>query len=58
MEGERITALAMLSMEKHFVYQLVEFNENIADKFAAKYERRLDFFLYKHSLPPKYVTLG
>lgn len=48
MEEERLTALAMLSMEKDFVHQLVDFNESVIDKFAAKKERRMDF-LYKHS---------
>ena len=38
---------AMLSMEKKTVHQLVDYNENVIDKFFAKKERIRKFF-HKH----------
>ena len=40
----------MLSMEKEFVFQLVDFNESYTHKFGAKKERRTDFFTQTFSI--------
>lgn len=49
MAQERLTALAMLSIEKDFVRNISNFNDKVIDKFAQKKERRINF-LYRHSL--------
>lgn len=57
MEEERLTALAMLSIEKSMVTQCVDFNERVINIFSTKKERRLDFH-YKHStVTPSSSTL-
>ena len=43
MSQERLTALAMLSIEKDFVSSVVGFNESVIDKFATLKDRRMDF---------------
>ena len=40
---ERLTALAMLSIEKDLIMEMPDFNQRVIDKFAAKKERRMDF---------------
>ena len=46
MNEDRLSALAMLSIEKEMVHNLPDFNERVIDGFAHKKERRMDF-LYK-----------
>ena len=46
MTEERLTALAMLSIEKDFIRDIPDFNEAVIDKFAEMKERRMDF-MYK-----------
>lgn len=48
MEKERLSALAMLSIEKRIIRDMVDFNERVIDMFAVKKERRMDF-TYKNS---------
>lgn len=40
---ERLTALAMLSIEKDLIMEIPDFNQRVIDKFAAMKERRMDF---------------
>jgi hypothetical protein len=47
MSEERLTALAMLSIEKKLLQDLPNFCDLVIDKFAANKERRIDFIL-KH----------
>jgi hypothetical protein len=47
MSEERLTALAMLSIEKKLPQDLPNFCDLVIDKFAANKERRIDFIL-KH----------
>lgn len=46
MSQERLSALAMLSIERDFVLQIKDFNEKVIDKFSGSKSRRMDF-LYK-----------
>lgn len=48
MREQRLSALAMLSIEKELIHGLVDFNERVINKFAVKKDRRVDF-LYKNS---------
>lgn len=43
MNQDRLNALAMLSMEKRLVTDMVDFNQRVIDKFAALKERRAKF---------------
>lgn len=43
MSQERLSALAMLSIEKNLVMDIPDFNQRVIDKFAQKKERRMDF---------------
>ena len=43
MEQERLTALAMMSIEKKLVNEITDFNEHVIDNFAAEKNRRMDF---------------
>nr|CAH7751063.1 unnamed protein product [Callosobruchus chinensis] len=47
MNQERLTALAMLSIEKQFIQDLPDFNEAVITKFAEIKNRRVDF-MFKH----------
>jgi len=47
MNEERLSALAMLSIEKKFIDNIVNFNDEVVDKFSAIKTRRMDF-IYKH----------
>ena len=40
---ERLTALAMLSIEKDLIMEMPDFNQRVIDKFAAMKDRRMDF---------------
>jgi hypothetical protein len=44
---DRLTALAMLSIEKRMINNIPNFNEEIINRFAEKKERRIDL-TYKH----------
>ena len=44
---ERLTALAMLSIEKSMISNMHNFNESVIDLFASKKERRMDFSYQK-----------
>lgn len=46
MTEERLSALAMLSIEKDLIMEIPDFNEKVINKFAQQKERRMDF-LYK-----------
>ncbi|GBM99597.1 hypothetical protein AVEN_99695-1 [Araneus ventricosus] len=46
MSEDRITALAMLSIEKIMINDIPKFNENVVDLFALKKDRRVDL-IYK-----------
>ena len=46
MTQERLNALAMLSMEKKLVTDMIDFNQRVIEKFANLKERRAKF-LYK-----------
>lgn len=48
MEKDRLTALAMLSIEKEFVQQLVYFNKSILINLFLR-RKKLWIFLHKHS---------
>ncbi|KAL4153992.1 hypothetical protein QTP88_001825 [Uroleucon formosanum] len=43
MHQERLSALAMLSIEKNFVMHIADFNNKVMELFASSKERRLDF---------------
>lgn len=43
MSEERLTALAMLSIEKDLIMDMPDFNQRVIDKFAAMKDRRMDF---------------
>lgn len=43
---ERLSALAMLSIERDFILSIPDFNQKVIEKFASTKERRMDF-LYK-----------
>lgn len=47
MSEERLSALAMLSIEKELVRSMKNFNERVIDKFAEKKDRRMNF-IYRH----------
>jgi hypothetical protein len=42
MNEDRLTALAMLSIEKRLVSSIKDFNIKAVDKFASKKNRRMD----------------
>lgn len=42
MDEDRLSALAMLSIEKAMIHRLQDFNEKVIDRFATKKER-IDF---------------
>jgi len=44
MAEERLSALAMLSIERDFITQIKNFNERVMTKFITSKERRADFF--------------
>ena len=44
---KRLSALAMLSIEKELVRNMSSFNERVIDKFAEKKDRRMNF-IYRH----------
>lgn len=46
MSQDRLSALAMLSIEREFVMKISDFNAKVIDKFARCKERRAEF-LYK-----------
>lgn len=46
MSQERLSALAMLSIERDFIMAIPDFNQRVIEKFASSKERRMDF-LYK-----------
>ena len=46
MTQDRLSALAMLSIEKQLVRKMQDFNQRVIDKFAAQKNRRMDF-IYK-----------
>lgn len=43
MGEDRLTALAMLSIEKQVISDMCDFNERVIDRFAQRKERRMDF---------------
>lgn len=43
MKEERLSALGMLSSEKHFVSSINNFNNKVIERFANKKERRMEF---------------
>lgn len=43
MTQERLTALAMLSIEKDLVMSIPDFNQRVIDRFAQQKERRMEF---------------
>src|SRR5215469_9020021 len=43
MDQERLSALAMLSIEKDFITKIADFNNKVIEKFAHAKERRKDF---------------
>ncbi|CAH2013282.1 unnamed protein product [Acanthoscelides obtectus] len=47
MKEERLSALGMLSAEKHFVSGIENFNNKVIENFATKKERRMDFMYRK-----------
>lgn len=47
MKEERLSALGMLSAEKHFVSGIENFNNKVIENFATKKERRMDFIYRK-----------
>lgn len=49
MGEDRLTALAMLSIEKKLISDIDNFNERVIDKFAQKKDRRMDF-LHHHTV--------
>lgn len=49
MDESRLTALAMLSMEKDLVHNMMDFNAKVIDKFASKKNRKMGF-QYKGSM--------
>ncbi|KAI5692582.1 hypothetical protein M8J75_015382 [Diaphorina citri] len=40
---ERLTALAMLSMEKSLIHDMADFNDKVIDKFSTRKHRRMEF---------------
>jgi hypothetical protein len=46
MSLDRLSALAMLRVEKVMIENIIDFNDKIIDKFANREEREMDF-LYK-----------
>lgn len=46
MDEDRLSALAMMSIEKEMTRKITDFNERIIERFASKKERRMDF-MYK-----------
>ena len=46
MGNDRLSALAMLSIESQLVDQMKDFNEKVIDHFATSKIRRMDF-IYK-----------
>ena len=51
MEEERLTALAMLSMEKEFVHQLVDFNERDV------YKRQVSLYMWRLEIVYLYLPI-
>lgn len=47
MTEDRLTALAMLSIEKQMINNIPNFNEEVINRFAEKKDRRIDL-IYKH----------
>ena len=47
MAEDRLTALAMLSIEKRMINNIPNFNEEVINRFAEKKERRIEL-TYKH----------
>lgn len=45
MSEERLTALGMLSFEKHFINSIDDFNNRVIDLFAEKKNRRIDLIV-------------
>lgn len=43
MAQDRLSALAMLSMERDMIMKIPDFNQRVIDKFAASKDRRMDF---------------
>ena len=43
MKQDRLSALAMLSVERDLIMQIPDFNQRVIDKFAASKDRRMDF---------------
>ena len=41
---ERLTALAMFSIENDLIMEMPDFNQRVIDKFAGKKERKEDGF--------------
>jgi hypothetical protein len=46
MTQDRLSALAMLSIEKRLVRKMQDFNQRVIEKFASQKNRRMDF-IYK-----------
>ncbi|GBO29570.1 hypothetical protein AVEN_132744-1 [Araneus ventricosus] len=46
---DRLSALAMLSIEKRMINDIPKFNENVIDLFASKKDRRVDL-IYKNCI--------
>lgn len=49
MEQNRLSSLAMLSIENNFIMNIPDFNNKVIDLFAESKERRLDF-IYKTNI--------
>ncbi|GBM37493.1 hypothetical protein AVEN_263163-1 [Araneus ventricosus] len=47
MNGDRLSALAMLSIEKRMINDIPKFNENVIDLLACEKDRRVDL-IYKN----------
>lgn len=43
MGENRLTALAMLSIEKQMIQEILNFNEIVIDEFISKKDRRINF---------------
>lgn len=43
MSQERLSALAMLSIERDLIMEIPDFNQKVIEKFASLKERRMDF---------------
>jgi hypothetical protein len=47
MHQERLSALAMLSIERNFVMNITDFNNKVIEQFTNSNERRI-YFIYKN----------